>query len=92
MIDKLTLKCPLTLLTLRTCVSSLAQLYRYKSHFGTRVNEELWCDTGFGSGDHSLPEDFLATPYNLTESELFAKGELILLHNNLATFQRHLTK
>ncbi|KAG7161734.1 VWFA and cache domain-containing protein 1-like 1 [Homarus americanus] len=42
----------------------------YQNQFGTRVNEELRCDSGFGSGDHPLPEDFYAPPYNLTE--LFA--------------------
>nr|XP_045607175.1 VWFA and cache domain-containing protein 1-like [Procambarus clarkii] len=39
----------------------------YRSHFGTRVNEDLWCDSGFGSGDHPLPADFYATPDTLRE-------------------------
>ncbi|XP_069955899.1 VWFA and cache domain-containing protein 1 isoform X2 [Cherax quadricarinatus] len=39
----------------------------YRSHFGTRVNEDLCCDSGFGSGDHPLPEDFYAAPDNLRE-------------------------
>ncbi|XP_042881004.1 VWFA and cache domain-containing protein 1-like isoform X1 [Penaeus japonicus] len=39
----------------------------YQSHFGTRVNEELWCDSGLGTSEDSLPADFYFPPYNLTE-------------------------
>ncbi|KAK7067517.1 hypothetical protein SK128_028113, partial [Halocaridina rubra] len=39
----------------------------YHSHFGTRVNEELCCDSGFGAGDHFLTPDFYTPPYNLTD-------------------------
>ncbi|KAK3866357.1 hypothetical protein Pcinc_028108 [Petrolisthes cinctipes] len=42
----------------------------YNSHFRTRVNEELWCDSGFGSDDHPVPHKLYPAPYNLTE--LFA--------------------
>lgn len=42
---------------------------RYHSHFGTRVNEELWCDSGFGTSEDALPADFYFPPYNLTESK-----------------------
>uniref|UniRef100_A0A0N7ZCW3 VWFA domain-containing protein n=1 Tax=Scylla olivacea TaxID=85551 RepID=A0A0N7ZCW3_SCYOL len=51
----------------RPCCLIPDNYLEYKSHFGTRVNEELWCDTGFGSGDHLLPDDFFVAPYNLTE-------------------------
>ncbi|KAG0727111.1 VWFA and cache domain-containing protein 1 [Chionoecetes opilio] len=51
----------------RPCCLIPDNYLEYRSHFGTRVNEELWCDTGFGSGEHLLPDNFLATPYNLTQ-------------------------
>ncbi|XP_071548411.1 VWFA and cache domain-containing protein 1 [Panulirus ornatus] len=51
----------------RPCCLIPDNYLEYRSHFGTRVNEELWCDSGFGSGDHPLPDDYYAAPHNLTE-------------------------
>lgn len=40
----------------------------YRSHFGTRVNEDMWCDSGFGSGELlPHPHRFYIPSYNLTE-------------------------
>lgn len=49
--------------------NAVNSLNRYQSHFGTRVNEELWCDSGLGTSEDSLPADFYFPPYNLTESK-----------------------
>ena len=53
------------------------------------MNEDMWCDTGFGSGDHLLPEDFLSAPYNLTDGKSLDGFHCIVGHISYIIIHEH---